>query len=355
MTDDRIRVLIVDDSAFMRRVIHNMIETNPEMDVVGSARDGLDALKKARELNPDVITLDIEMPVMDGLTALENLQKQDDYAVIVVSSHTREGASATIRALELGAFDFVTKPDNIFSMPSEENRAELAEKIRMAYQSRKKGRKEAKTLGKVVSGIGEQDGKANDLKYLIAIGISTGGPRALSSIMPMFPADIPAAVIVVQHMPEGFTKSLANRLNEISSLTVKEAADNELLKAGNVYIAPGSHHLTLKSEGGKTRIVLSDQPPLGGFRPSVDVMMRSVADSDIENVIAVIMTGMGSDGTKGLIELRKKKKPYVIAQDESTSIVFGMPKVAIESGVVDDIAPLMEIPNRILKYMGVRQ
>ncbi|HPO75856.1 protein-glutamate methylesterase/protein-glutamine glutaminase [Thermoclostridium caenicola] len=355
MTDDRIRVLIVDDSAFMRRVIHNMIETNPEMDVVGSARDGLDALKKARELNPDVITLDIEMPVMDGLTALENLQKQDDYAVIVVSSHTREGASATIRALELGAFDFVTKPDNIFSMPSEEIRAELAEKIRMAYQSRKKGRKEAKTLGKVVSGIGEQDGKANDLKYLIAIGISTGGPRALSSIMPMFPADIPAAVIVVQHMPEGFTKSLANRLNEISSLTVKEAADNELLKAGNVYIAPGSHHLTLKSEGGKTRIVLSDQPPLGGFRPSVDVMMRSVADSDIENVIAVIMTGMGSDGTKGLIELRKKKKPYVIAQDESTSIVFGMPKVAIESGVVDDIAPLMEIPNRILKYMGVRQ
>ncbi|HOL84708.1 MAG TPA: chemotaxis response regulator protein-glutamate methylesterase, partial [Thermoclostridium caenicola] len=316
MTDDRIRVLIVDDSAFMRRVIHNMIETNPEMDVVGSARDGLDALKKARELNPDVITLDIEMPVMDGLTALENLQKQDDYAVIVVSSHTREGASATIRALELGAFDFVTKPDNIFSMPSEEIRAELAEKIRMAYQSRKKGRKEAKTLGKVVSGIGEQDGKANDLKYLIAIGISTGGPRALSSIMPMFPADIPAAVIVVQHMPEGFTKSLANRLNEISSLTVKEAADNELLKAGNVYIAPGSHHLTLKSEGGKTRIVLSDQPPLGGFRPSVDVMMRSVADSDIENVIAVIMTGMGSDGTKGLIELRKKKKPYVIAQDE---------------------------------------
>jgi len=355
MTDDRIRVLIVDDSAFMRRVIHNMIETNPEMDVVGSARDGLDALKKARELNPDVITLDIEMPVMDGLTALENLQKQDDYAVIVVSSHTREGASATIRALELGAFDFVTKPDNIFSMPSEEIRAELAEKIRMAYQSRKKGRKEAKTLGKVVSGIGEQDGKANDLKYLIAIGISTGGPRALSSIMPMFPADIPAAVIVVQHMPEGFTKSLANRLNEISSLTVKEAADNELLKAGNVYIAPGSHHLTLKSEGGKTRIVLSDQRPLGGFRPSVDVMMRSVADSDIENVIAVIMTGMGSDGTKGLIELRKKKKPYVIAQDESTSIVFGMPKVAIESGVVDDIAPLMEIPNRILKYMGVRQ
>lgn len=354
MTDDRIRVLIVDDSAFMRRVIHNMIETNPEMDVVGSARDGLDALKKAKELKPDVITLDIEMPVMDGLTALENLQKQDDYAVIVVSSHTKEGASATIRALELGAFDFVSKPDNIFSMPSEKIRAELTEKIRLAYQSKKQGRKMAKSQREIPR-TGEHVGAANDLKYLIAIGISTGGPRALSSIMPMFPADIPAAVIVVQHMPEGFTKSLANRLNEISYLTVKEATDNEPLQPGNVYIAPGSHHLMLKSEGGKTRIVLSDQPPLGGLRPSVDVMLRSIADCDISNIIAVIMTGMGSDGAKGLIELKKKKNPYVIAQDESTSIVFGMPKVAIESGVVDDIAPLMEIPNRIMKYMGVRQ
>lgn len=355
MSDDRIKVLIVDDSAFMRRVIQNMIEANPEMDVVGTAKDGLEALKKAKELCPDVITLDIEMPVMDGLTALENLQKQDNYAVIMVSSHTQEGASATIRALELGAFDFISKPDNVFNMPSEAIKAELAEKIRHACRTKRQGRRLSKPVGRAVPLAGEGAGKTGELKYLIAIGISTGGPRALTNILPMFPADIPAAVIVVQHMPEGFTRSLANRLNEISYLSVKEAADNDLIQAGNVYIAPGSHHLTLKSDGGKTRIALSDQPPLGGFRPSVDVMMRSVADSDIAHVIAVIMTGMGSDGTKGLIELRQKKKSYIIAQDESTSIVFGMPKAAIESGVVDDVAPLMEIPNRIMKYMGVRQ
>jgi two-component system chemotaxis response regulator CheB len=354
MTDDRIRVLIVDDSAFMRRVIQNMIEKNPEMDVVGSAKNGLDALKKAKELNPDVITLDVEMPVMDGLTALERLQKQDNYAVIMVSSHTQKGKSATIKALELGAFDFISKPDNVFSMPSDEIRTELTEKIRLAYRNKRRSRGEVKTVGKTMPLAGVNAEKSDKLKYLIAIGISTGGPRALSSILPVFPADIPAAIIVVQHMPEGFTKSLANRLNEISCLAVKEADHNDLLKAGNVYIAPGSHHLTLKSEGGTTRILLSDQPPLGGFRPSVDVMMRSIADSDINDIIAVIMTGMGSDGTKGLIELKKKKNPYIIAQDESTSIVFGMPKVAIESGVVNDVAPLMEIPNRIMNHMGVR-
>jgi len=355
MTDDRIRVLVVDDSAFMRRVLQNMIETDPGMYVAGSARNGADALKKAEELNPDVITLDVEMPVMDGLTALEKLLQQDDYAVIMVSSHTQKGKSATIKALELGAFDFISKPVNVYSMPSDEIRTELVEKIRLAYRSRKTGRCAAKPADKTVPLTAGGAEMAREMKYLVAIGISTGGPRALSSILPMFPADLPAAIVVVQHMPEGFTKSLASRLNEISCLTVKEAADNELLRPGVVYIAPGSHHLTIRSDGGKARIALSDQPPLGGFRPSVDVLMRSIADSDLTDIIAVIMTGMGSDGTKGLIELRQKKNPYIIAQDESTSIVFGMPKVAIESGVVDEVAPLTEIPGRIMNHMGVRQ
>lgn len=355
MTDSRIRVLVVDDSAFMRRVIQNMIETNPDICVVGTAKNGMEALKKAKELNPDVITLDVEMPVMDGLTALERLLQEDDYAVIMVSSHTRRGKSATIRALELGAFDFISKPENIFGMPSDEIRNELSEKIKLACSSRKRGGCAGRTSGRILPRTAEDAVKANELKYLIAIGISTGGPRALSSIIPMFPADLPAAIVVVQHMPEGFTRSLAQRLDEISYMTVKEAEHDELLKAGHVYIAPGSHHLTLKSEGGKTKIVLSDQPPLGGFRPSVDVMLRSVAETDLEDIIAVIMTGMGSDGTKGLIELKKKKNPYIIAQDESTCIVFGMPKVAIESGVVNEVAPLMEIPNRIMNHMGVRQ
>jgi len=355
MTDSRITVLVVDDSAFMRRVISDMIEKNPEMCVVGTARNGLEALDKARELSPDVITLDVEMPVMDGLTALEKLLRQGDYAVIMVSSHTQRGESATIRALELGAFDFISKPQGIFGVPSDGMGKELAKKIRLAYISKRRGKNASGTCTRVFPVSGENAGKSRELKYLIAIGISTGGPRALSSIMPMFPADIPAAIVVVQHMPEGFTKSLAQRLDEISCLAVKEAEQGEILEAGHVYIAPGSHHLTLKSEGGRTRIALSDLPPAGGFRPSVDVMLRSVAETDFNDIIAVIMTGMGSDGTKGLIELKKKKNPYVIAQDESTCTVFGMPKVAIESGVVNEVVPLMEIPNRIMNYMGVCQ
>ena len=355
MMDNRIKVLIVDDSAFMRRMIQNLLEQATGIEVIGTAKDGLDALKKARDLNPDIITLDVEMPVMDGLTALENLQKQADYAVIMISSHTQEGKSATIRALELGAFDFISKPENIFNMPSEEKRLELVKKIRHAYNNRMKSVPVGRLDERVAPVSVERAKQPQELKYVIAIGISTGGPRALSSILPQFPVDLPAAVVIVQHMPAGFTKSLAKRLDEISSLSVREAEDNDELKAGCVYVAPGNYHINFKADGSKTRIILSDQPPQGGFRPSVDVMMSAAAGSDMQRIIAVIMTGMGSDGMRGLKELKVKKNAYIIAQDESTSIVFGMPKAAIESGVVNEIVPLMDIPNRIMNYMGVRQ
>jgi two-component system chemotaxis response regulator CheB len=355
MSENRIRILIVDDSAFMRRMIQNILEQEPEFEVVGSAKDGLDALKKAQELNPDVITLDVEMPVMDGLTSLEHLSKQDAYGVIMISSHTQEGTASTIRALELGAFDFVSKPANIFNMPAVEKKSELILKVKQAYKSKQKCRVIGKSKPEPIPATAADGKKPKDLKYLIAIGISTGGPKALSSIIPLFPADLPAAVIIVQHMPPGFTKSLAKRLDECSRLTVKEAEHMDELKPGYVYVAPGDFHLNVKCEGNKTWLVLSDLPPQGGFRPSVDNMMNSVADSCLTNIIGIIMTGMGSDGSKGLKELKDKKKAYIIAQDERTSVVFGMPKAAIESGIVDEIVPLMEIPNRILNYMGVRQ
>lgn len=355
MSDDKIKVLIVDDSAFMRRMIQNLIEQIPGMDVVGTAKDGLDALKKARDLKPDVITLDIEMPVMDGLTALENLQKQDNYEVIMISAQTYEGATATIRALELGAFDFISKPENVFNMPTEEKKAELAEKITQAYRSRNKAHLMRILNPKAAPVRSRTSGSGNGVDYIIAIGISTGGPRALATILPMFPVDLPAAVVIVQHMPAGFTKSLAKRLDETSSLTVKEAENDDEIKAGCVYIAPGNYHIDFRKDGAKTRIVLSSEPPQGGFRPSVDFMMKAIAASSLENVIAVIMTGMGCDGSKGLKELRARKKAYVIAQDENSCVVFGMPKAAVESGVVNEVVPLLDIPNRILNYMGVRQ
>ena len=356
MNDRKIRILIVDDSTFMRRMIQNLLEEDSDLEVVGTAKDGLDALKKARDLSPDVITLDVEMPVMDGLASLENLQKQDNYAVIMISSHTKVGKTATIKALELGAFDFVSKPENIFDMPSEGIRLELVEKIRQAYKHNKRDLKFESISQTIMPQYPViRSVKAAELKYIIAIGISTGGPRALASILPLFPVDLPAAIVIVQHMPAGFTKSLAKRLDETSQLTVKEAEENDELKAGCVYVAPGSFHLNFKKDGKKTRIILSDQPPQGGFRPSVDVMMSALAISEMTGIIGVIMTGMGSDGSKGLKELKEKKNAYIIAQDESTSIVFGMPKAAIEFGIVNDIVPLLDIPNRIMNYMGVRQ
>lgn len=193
-----------------------------------------------------------------------------------------------------------------------------------------------------------------ELKYIIAIGISTGGPRTLSEILPEFPGDLPAAIVIVQHMPPGFTNSFANRLNEICKLTVKEAGENDLVEAGHVYVAPGDRHLTFRQDGPDIKIQLTDSPPDGGFRPSVNVMMSSLAATDADKIIGVIMTGMGSDGTKGLAELKKKKDAFIIAQDESTSVVFGMPRSAIELGLVDKTVPLQEIPNCIMNFMGVR-
>ncbi len=351
MRENKIKVLVVDDSALMRRLIQDLLEQDTEIDVIGVARDGAEALKKAHELQPDVITLDIEMPVMDGITCLENLQKQGSYGIIVVSGSTQTGANATIRALELGAFDFISKPQSSAELVSDSKRTEIIGKVKLAYQALKKAGKRNQQQSK---SLVKRPEKTTQLKYVVVIGISTGGPRALSAILPEFPADLPAAVVIVQHMPPGFTKSLAERLDERCSLAVKEAENNDSLQAGHAYIAPGDYHLTFEGEDRDILIKLQKTPPVGSFRPSVDVTMKSLAESNADSVIGVIMTGMGSDGSRGLLELKNRKNAYIIAQDESTSIVFGMPRSAIELDIVDEIVPLQKIPSCIMNQMEVR-
>lgn len=355
MNGSKIKVLVVDDSALMRHIIQDILRQDPEIDVIGTAKDGQEAIKRAQELKPDVITLDIEMPVMDGISCLDQLQKQDTYAVIMVSGISKQRQDATIRALEHGAFDFISKPSNVFDLSSDSKKDEIISKTKLAYRSLKKADALNQIkMGSQVSSL-NSNAHAAELKYIVGLGISTGGPRALSAILPEFPGDLPAAVVIVQHMPPGFTKSLAVRLNETSRLTVKEAEDNEELKAGTAYVAPGDNHLIFQQEGAKVRIKLVKTPPVGGFRPSADVMMASLSDINAHHVMGVIMTGMGCDGSKGLIELKKKRNAVIIAQDESTSIVFGMPRSAIELGIVDKTVPLQEIPACIMNFMGVRR
>lgn len=353
MNNEKIKVLIVDDSALVRRMIQNILIQDPDIEIVGVARDGVEALIKAAELKPDVITLDVEMPVMDGLTCLENLLKQGSYGIIMISSFTYDRAIATIRALELGAFDFITKSGNVFDMASQEKQKEITDKIKLAYRAVKNKQPSGTVRRKKPKESPESAGKPKEMKYVVALGISTGGPRALSEILPEFPGDFPAAIVIVQHMPPGFTASLAARLNEICRLTVKEAEDGDELKAGYVYIAPGDYHLTFYNEDSKIRIRLLKTPPVGGLRPNVDVMMESLSEIDFNPVIGVIMTGMGNDGSKGLIKLKQKKNAFVIAQDESTSVVFGMPRSAIDNGVVDITVPLQDIPTCLMNFMGV--
>jgi len=355
MRNEKIRVLIVDDSALMRRMIQNILVQDPDIEVAGVARDGMEALKKAEELEPDVITMDVEMPVMDGLSCIEELLKHRRYGIIMISSFTRDKTAATIRALELGAFDFVTKSGNIFEMSSYDKQKEIIDKVKLAYRTLKNDQLFSINRRKVQNEIQGNSENPREMEYIVALGISTGGPRALSQILPDFPADLPAAIVIVQHMPSGFTASLAARLNEISRLLVKEAEDGEELKAGYAYIAPGDYHLTFSGEGGKLRFRLLKTPPVGGLRPNVDVMMESLSEAESPSVIGVIMTGMGSDGSKGLAKLKQRKNAFVIAQDENTSVIFGMPRSAIDNGVVDKTVPLHEIPACIMNIMGVHR
>lgn len=359
----KIKVLVVDDSAFMRKVVTDMVNSSDRLQVLDTAKNGREAVEKAKLLKPDVITLDVEMPIMDGLTALELIMKECPVPVLMLSSLTHEGAEATIRSLELGAVDFIPKPTSILKVNTEDMRLELVEKIIMASKARIRSTKApiasvSRPVSKPVTSIPRE--RANmpfsgggRLDKIIAIGTSTGGPRALQSVIPLIPKNINAAIVIVQHMPPGFTKSLAERMDTLSEVSVKEAEDGDVLKAGCCYIAPGSYHLRLEKVGADFKIRLGQDAQVSGHRPSVDAMMYSIANMNVQNIIGVIMTGMGADGAKGLAEVKKKNKGIIIAQDEESCVVYGMPKSTVELGVVDRIVPLTEIVNEIMKAMEV--
>jgi two-component system chemotaxis response regulator CheB len=351
-----IGVLVVDDSAFMRKMLTDILESSGEIKVVGTARDGFEALKKVKELNPDIITLDVEMPSMDGLSCLRELQKVTDIPVIMLSSRTGTGEQATIEALEAGAIDFITKPTGLFDISGEEKKKEIIEKVKMAKAIRTVKHAAGRPAAVVPATKAVQAGsRKSNLKTLIVIGTSTGGPKALQEVIPFIPDDIPAAVVIVQHMPPGFTKSLADRLNTLSRLTVKEGENNEVIKPGFAYIAPGDFHMEVFGDGHDMRIRLTKGPPLGSLRPAVNVLMDSVAKSGFPSVIGVIMTGMGNDGKEGIVKMKQANNAVIISQDEQSCVVYGMPKSAVSTGVVDAIVPLKEISEVIVKYMGVDQ
>ncbi len=353
-----LRVLIIDDSAFMRRLISDMLSSDPNIEVADTARNGKEGLDKAIALKPDIITLDVEMPVMNGLDTLAELMKLTPVPkVIMLSSLTYEGGEATIEALELGALDFITKPTtSIVNYDADHIRDELNKKINLIGKSRIKLSPPVQLIEKfpvVKKTTALNNVPGGKLKYIIAIGTSTGGPRALQDVLPKLPGDIPAAVLVVQHMPPGFTKSLSERLNSLSMINVKEAEDGDVLQPGWAYIAPGDFHMIVNRYAGDIyRISTNKQPPVTGHRPSVNVMMSSVAESGHKNIIAVMMTGMGNDGSDGILKI-KNNGGKTIAQDEGSCIVYGMPKSAVKIGAIDTITPLQNITEEILKYMGV--
>ncbi|WP_242860843.1 protein-glutamate methylesterase/protein-glutamine glutaminase [Defluviitalea phaphyphila] len=356
------KILVIDDSAFMRRVISDIINSDNRLIVVGTAKNGKEGLRKIKELNPDVITTDIEMPTMNGLEMIKILMETTPKPVLVISAFTKEGADTTIKALELGAVDFITKPENIFKINKEETKKQILEKIITASNIRNLPHKNIKNIRKDIKNIEKNTIKKESIKeygkYLrkiVAIGTSTGGPRALQEVLPYIPKTLPASYVIVQHMPPGFTKSLSERLNSLSDITVKEAKDKDILYPGVAYIAPGDYHILIEKANNSSDywIRLSSSPPVAGHRPSVNVMFNSLIETNFNDIIGVIMTGMGTDGLEGMKNLKRKKNAFIIAQEEKSCVVYGMPRAVIEAGIADVVVPLHKIAKEIIKVVEV--
>lgn len=422
-------ILVVDDSALMRRAICDIINSSNEYEATDTGRDGLDAYEKIKAGSYDAVLLDINMPRMNGLELLQKLQKENiRVTVVIVSSLAKEDAKITIQAMEYGAVDFITKPENIIEAKGiqfRENLTRLLDSVLPQMKTRsssaltKSSVASASTVAKpssaaaaaasaaaakssvaaaaaktsllsaarsaspgakavsgsvagtgntAAAGAGNAAGSATGStrtvprkassgggKKLVALACSTGGPKSLQSVIPYLDKNMDAPMVLVQHMPIGFTKSMAERLNELSKVQVKEAEENDVLKKGWVYVAPGGYHLEVVSaKDGTHKIHLSDAPAIGGLRPCANVMYRSLKRCAYDEIVCVVLTGMGADGTDGIRELNRVKPIYVIAQDEPTCVVYGMPKAIAEAGLVDEVVPLTNIPKRIINQVGVK-
>lgn len=375
-----IRVLIADDSAFMRMVLSDLFKKQPDFEVVDTAKNGKEAVEKVLKLKPDLLTLDINMPIMDGLQALEVIMKDCPVPVVMCSSLTKEGADATIKALSLGAIDFINKTggsvsriDTIETEIISKCRAAAGAKVirggdapraviksppapaihhielppyRTVHLPPLHNLPASSARSKLTPHLVPKEEPGERQEKLVVLGTSTGGPKALQTVIGGLPKNLPSGVLVVQHMPPGFTKSLAERLDEISQISVKEAGNHDIIEKGHVYIAPGNYHMTVVNGARGREILLNQDPPLGTLRPAADVLFNSVAPLG-KDIVSVILTGMGADGAAGMKAI-KKHGGYVIAEAEETCVVYGMPKAVIDQGLADEVRRLPEIAGAIV-------
>lgn len=366
-------ILVVDDSALMRRVLSDAINSDPRFTVKDIATNGEEGLKLLLA-NPslyEVVLLDIYMPKMTGLELLEELEKHREVTskVVICSTKADESADETLTALEHGAFDFIKKPENLVQARGNLFRDHLIEILDVATEERSSApvaavrRPEIKPVPQPAPAAGARQPvpaaerpalKKGTGNKLIALACSTGGPKTLQSVIPYLPKELDAPMVMVQHMPAGFTSSLAERLNDMSKVRVKEAQDGEILQKGCVYIAPGGKHLKVSASGGAAKIVISDEPPRDALKPCANIMYESLTDSRYDEIVCVVLTGMGADGTAGIKALKQKKRVYVVAQDEASSVVYGMPKMVARAGLTDEILPVTEIADIITKKVGVQ-
>jgi len=380
----RKKVIVIDDSALMRRVLSDIIETDKRFVIDSTAANGLDALdqivKEPKRF--DLAILDINMPQMNGIEFLERIEKLNlPLKVIVVSTVAKEGAKETIRCLELGAFDFVTKPESFIEAKGDSFRQRIIQKLCVASgfaEEHKSITDTEENKSELGTGAKKRNGSVADIKQisalrtgtvktvkkpfkpagvnarkLIALACSTGGPKALNCLIPMLPKNLNAPMLIVQHMPEGFTNSLAQRLDELSVIHVKEAEDGEQIQKGVVYIAKGGSQLRLKQNGRSNQLQVTVEEARNGLKPCADIMYESLLECDFDEIICVVLTGMGADGTLGISQLNNKKNIYVISQTKETCIVYGMPKVVAEAGLSDEVVPLEKIADSIIKLVGV--
>ena len=345
----KIRVLTVDDSALMRQVLASLLAKDPEIEVVGAAPDPYIAREKIKALNPDVLTLDVEMPKMDGITFLEKLMHGHPMPVVMVSSLTEAGCQTTLRALELGAVDFITKPKIDLRDGMEEVAQDLIGKIKAAARATVRPKQSA-APGAPAPAKPLSTAMIKTTDTIIAIGSSTGGTEAVKDILEVLPPNTPP-IVITQHMPERFTKTWAERLNGLCKISVKEAQDGDSVLPGHALVAPGNYHMTLVRSGARYTVRIGQEPPVNRHRPSVDVMFDSVARHAGGNAVGVILTGMGGDGARGLLAM-KQAGASTIAQDEASCVVFGMPKEAIKLGGVDKVLPLTDIAGAVLELVS---
>ena len=344
---DKIRILVVEDSFLMRKIITDIISSDSDLKIVAEAKDGKEALDKVFTFKPDVVTLDVHLPVIDGLQVLEEIMKKQPTRVIMLSAYTRPGASATFKALTLGALDFIAKPSGEVSLDLYKLKEEIISKIKLVY------RIELEKFLPACGIVAPRELKVLPIKKVVVMGASTGGPKALLEVMRQIPFGLPASFLIIQHLPEGFTLSFAERICWESGIKTKEAEEGDILGANKAFVAPSGYHMVLESSQDKTRIRLTDDPPVNFVRPSIDVTMRSAVEVFGKDVMAVVLTGMGKDGLDGARRV-KEQKGIVIVQDEKTSVVWGMPKVIYNAGLADKVLPLSEIPQAIVEYIEAK-